>query len=694
MEVSKINLGVVTNKAQANKLKNTPYFTSVKESYDKFEKKDPSCDNKFTKLEALKNFGKGIISPLKAIVQHPFISIGMIGATIAACMAVPALGPLMTIGFGALSLYEVGKGTYNAVKEYKNGNYDNSERAFEKIGTGVVGTVLTALGLKNSANCTLELVEAQKAGRPLSALEKLKIADKVKNNGLYPALKDTLKIFSKDGLKAFGNSLKPSNIISRFTRLRNVIKTMSKVSPEEINRRSNMTTRDIRQEAQAIFDKTFDEMGVPRELRPKLEISDELRYQTVEDANKIISDYVTTELSYKNYMNPNPEPFSAEFFAPTENLKSMTNEEILARIKSVLNQDPKTASLTSDKVGIDTLLNIQNPKNGGAYSPTSHSIVVNTGGYRKGNFASLEDIVCHEALHAKMAILRASLSKEEAQLVIKELLRGRILNGEPEQILQEGGFLGNIMMDAPKMTPKMRQDFLRYADEFIFAGGDSSEASVKLAQLLDTNPEFIVQNGGTREAALEVLQNYVTSHKTRFKFFSDVEIRNLEPMNLSPEQHQIALESLKDSVATAEGNSRNGGIFVSMFGTDKKAFIQYQFSPEELLARNTAAEMEKAKISAILEDTTLSLTKRAEYMQRMQDLDFILEYNAVGKEYYELYTKVLNNPDDAGLIKALKELDARFNEFEKIKISGNVALETKSAFPTNMYPYLPHNKQS
>lgn len=104
MEVSKINLGVVTNKAQANKLKNTPYFTSVKESYDKFEKKDPSCDNKFTKLEALKNFGKGIISPLKAIVQHPFISIGMIGATIAACMAVPALGPLMTIGLRVKSL--------------------------------------------------------------------------------------------------------------------------------------------------------------------------------------------------------------------------------------------------------------------------------------------------------------------------------------------------------------------------------------------------------------------------------------------------------------------------------------------------------------------------------------------------------------------------------------------------------------
>lgn len=690
MEVSKINLGVVSNRTQVNKFKNTPYFTSGKELSDKFEKEDPSCDNKFTKLEALKNFGKGIISPLKAMVQHPFISLGMIGATVAACMAVPVLGPLMTIGFGALSLYEVGKGTYNAVKEYKNGNYDNSERAFEKIGTGVAGTVLTALGLKNSAKSTLELVEAQKAGKPLTALEKFKITDKVKNGSLYSALKDNLKLFTKDGLKAIGNNLKPSNIITRVKRVRNVLETRSLVSPEELQRRSEMTARDIGRESRVILDKTFDEMGIPKELRPKLVVSDELRYQTLEDANKIISDWVDRNLGCVE----NVEPFSAEFFTAGENLKKMTNEEILARIQSVLSQDSRTVSLITDEMGIKNLLNVQNKTIGGNYTDRNHVITVNTGAYRAGNIVSLEDTVVHEALHAKMAILRASLSKEESQLIIKDLLRNRILNGEPEQVLKEGSILGNVMMDAPKMTPKMRQDFLRYADEFIFANGDSTEAAAKLSRLLDINPEFIVQNGGTREAALEVLQSYVTSHKTRFKVFSDVEIKNLEPMNLSPEQHQIAVESLKDYVATIEGNSRNGGIFVDIFGTDQKAFNQYQFSPEELLARNTAAEMEKANISAILEDTTLSSTKRAEYMQRIQDLDFILEYNVVGKEYYDLYTKVLNNPDDIALVKALKQAEKRFEEFNFIKNSGNIALKTKSVFPINMCPYLPHEKQA
>lgn len=687
MEVSKINLGIVSNKVQTNKVKNNPCFTSVNETPDSFNKKDPSCDNKFTKLEALKNFGKGLISPLKAIVQHPFISLGMIGATIAACMAVPALGPIMTLGFGALSLYEVGKGTYNAVKEYKRGNYDNSEKAFEKIGTGVVGTVLTALGLKNSAKTSLELVEAQKAGRPLTVLEKMKIAEKIKENSLYSALKDNFKLFTKDGLKAVGDSLKPANIISRFTRVRNILKTKSKVSPEEIQRRSNLTARDIGQEAQIILDKTFDEMGIPKELRPKLVISDELRYQTVEDANKIVSDYVTAQMRIKDFFDPNPKQYKLEVFASGENLRVMTDDAILARIKSVLNQDSKTASLTSDEIGLKTILNLQNKSRGGNYVPKTHTITVNTGAYRNGNYASMDEIVAHEALHAKMAIYRSSLSAEESQFAIKELLRDRIINGEPEQIFKEGSLLGNVMIDAPKMSPKMRQDFLRYADEFIFANGDSAESASKLSRLLDLNPEFISKNGGTREAALEVLQNYVTSHNNRYKLFSNVQIKDVE-LSLTPEQHKLAVESLKEYVATIEGNSRNQGLLTNIFGTSKDAFNQYQFSPEELLARNTAAEYEKAKISAILEDTTLPAAKRAEYVQRMQDLDFILEYNAVGKEYYELYTKVLNNPDDIMLSKALKQMERRMEKYNSIKRSGNMLLQTISAFPTNMLPYL------
>ncbi|MCM1338297.1 MAG: hypothetical protein NC191_01340 [Muribaculaceae bacterium] len=533
----------------------------------------------------------------------------MIAGISAACFAVPVLGPLMTLGFGALSLYEVGKGMYNAIKEYKHGNYDNSERAFEKIGTGVVGTVLTALGLKSSAKATVNMVETHKAGRPLSAFEQLKIKERIDNNGFLSALKDNLRLFSKDGFGAIVDSFNPQNIIARFKNTYSVIKNKSTVNPEELQRRANLSITEIEQEASQVLDSAFDKFGIPKDVRPKLEI--------IDDAEHI------------NHC--------------------------------------------------------------GHYVAKNHTITLNAAPYKKGLIVSLEDTIPHEALHAKMSIYRASLSDKEVQTAIKELLRDRIINGEPEQIIKEGSIIGNLMMEAPKMSPQMRQDFLRYADEFIFANGDSSEASTKLVQLLDRNPEFIAANGGTKDAALGVLNNYVTSHKNRLTAFPKIGRCNVTPIKLTPEQHKIAIDSLKEYVATIEGNSRTNGFLSDVLGVSEASFNQYQFSPEEILARNTAAEFEKSKLMTLLEDSSLPAAKRSEYLQRIQDLDFVFEYNQVGKEYYELYTKLLNNPQDAKLVKELKVLENRFREFELIKNSGNLVLKTSTTFPINAGPYFLHD---
>lgn len=607
MEVSKVNFGVV-NTLPNKKSKTVSYFTAMDGKADSFVKQDGSNDNRFTVKEALKNFGKGIISPIKSLINHPFASLGMIAGVATLCFAVPALAPIMTLGFGALSLYEVGKGTYNAVKEYKNGNYDNSERAFEKIGTGVVGTVLTVLGLKSSAKSAVNIVDSHKAGRPLSALEQLKNAERVDKNGLLSALKDNLKIFSKDGFGAIAESLKPRNIIARFTGLINKVKTNTTLSPEELDRRANLTSEDIGCEVNSILDKTFDEMGIPKEVRPNVNI--------IEDAKNI--------------------------------------------------------------------------NRHGMYEPRNHTITVNASAYRKGSIVSLEETVAHEALHSKMSIYRSSLSQEETSQAVKELLRDRILNGEPEKIIKEGSLLGNVMMDAPKMTPKMRQDFLKYADEFIFAEGDLSQSTNKFAQLLDNNPEFITANGGTYNEAWKILEDYVLSHESRYKAFSRVRTNNFEPIKLNPEQREIAIESLKEYIATAEGNSRTSNLFANVFGVSKDAFNQYQFSPEEILARDTAANFEKAKITALLEDASLSSAKRLEYTQRLQDLDFVLEYNKVGKAYYELYTKVLNNPQDAQLVNELKVLQNTLHKMDHIKEIGNIALQTKGVLPVNSVVFFPN----
>ena len=112
------------------------------------------------------------------------------GISTDSCFAVPALTPVLTVGFGALSLFEVCKGTYNAIKNYKNGDYDASEKSFEKIGTGTIGTILTAIGLKSSAKVAAEVKQANTLGRALTQTEKIEIAQRVKNGSLLSALKE------------------------------------------------------------------------------------------------------------------------------------------------------------------------------------------------------------------------------------------------------------------------------------------------------------------------------------------------------------------------------------------------------------------------------------------------------------------------------------------------------------------------
>jgi len=80
-------------------------------------------NGKFDISECIKNFVKGVISPLTAIIKHPLMTTGVVGVTIAACRLIPVLGPILAIGFGGLSVFQLGKGIYDVVKNYKNKIY-------------------------------------------------------------------------------------------------------------------------------------------------------------------------------------------------------------------------------------------------------------------------------------------------------------------------------------------------------------------------------------------------------------------------------------------------------------------------------------------------------------------------------------------------------------------------------------------
>ena len=401
----------------------------------------------------------------------------------------------------------------------------------------------------------------------------------------------------------------------------------------------------------------------------KIVISDELRYQTIDDANATLSNIVDEKIASSkwSFLDGNKYvkgSYKQEFFKAGENLREMSNDDIIARIKSVLSQTDDTQKFAKDEYFLKSLLNEQKINEGGFYTTQDHQIVFKTGGWRKGRFTT-EDTAVHEALHAKMAILRNSLTKEEAAQIIKQELVNRIKFGEPEQVLVSGGWFGNEMMAAPKMSANMRTEYLQFADDFLYKSDDLINAITerehiltrmkglkdgssicntdtmsgltaelakaddalkpiitRLKTMIQNNPEFIAQNGGTEAEALNTLLKYTKSHEVRFKYFSNTEIKGVNPFPLTPEQHQQAVESLIGHVETIEGNSRTGGIGARIFGASKAEFNQYQFSYEELLARNTAAQFEKAKLQAILQDTTLSAEKQAELSARIKDLDF------------------------------------------------------------------------
>ena len=110
-----------------------------------------SNNNEFDISEAAKNFGKGVISPVTAAVKHPFLTVGLLAGTVAACSIVPVLGPAMLLGFGALSIGQMIKGSKDAVKNYINGEYDKAEKSFDLLGQGTAGTLLSLIGVKQSA---------------------------------------------------------------------------------------------------------------------------------------------------------------------------------------------------------------------------------------------------------------------------------------------------------------------------------------------------------------------------------------------------------------------------------------------------------------------------------------------------------------------------------------------------------------
>lgn len=247
---------------------------------------DKTNNGQFDANVAANNFCKGLLSPITAIIKHPIATIGVVGATALACSVAPILAPATAIVFGAMGIYEFGKSSYNIVKHSASGEYDKAEKDFEGLGQGTINTVLTALGMRQSARVTKEaqLLSETKATK-LSVEQISKIKDEVKSLTLFKSFKESLKLYTtKEGRQAFMYQFKKPVIKERLQDLKNIIVKKKKQTKESFDikeefaktpegiKRAKMTTEEISQEVSKLAKESFDQYGIPEELRPKIEI--------------------------------------------------------------------------------------------------------------------------------------------------------------------------------------------------------------------------------------------------------------------------------------------------------------------------------------------------------------------------------------------------------------------------------------
>ncbi len=516
--------------------------------------------------------------------------------------------------------------------------------------------------------------------------------------------------------------------------------TENEVKPIDIKIKEKFTEADIiamktndliGNDVKRVLDEAFTKMNVPEAARPKLEVIGKLRDFSEYGIEEKFTKLINSRLKYDE-----KELSHVRVFKPGESVKDMTDEQLVERFKLVIDEiangpDPgDLKALTSNPkrkmytISNDELTNFVNKSEtkGGSYNQGKHEIVFNADKLRDGTYKSIEEVAVHEATHAENAILRHMLAQSEADEIVKDALLSRIQNGEAEEIISSASLFGAQMMKPPKLSPKMKNDFSKFAQEvlydknfeyandldsynrnkYLFKSSYSTldekvELSKKIAELepkikpfldkvralLTDNPEFVELNGGRYDDALDLMLQYCESHNIRYRSFSNNKIDQIKDVKFEPltkEEHARAAKSLQGYIETIEGNSRISG-FNAIFGATKEQFNQYQFSFEELLARNNAANFEKTKLLQNLNSERISDIQKTNISKRLEEIEFQLEYNKVGEQYYKAYGDALNNPENADIIKNLRAIEKEFivldNKKKGIMPDGTTADEAK-----------------
>lgn len=187
---------------------------------------DRSSDGQFSFNQAGKKFLEGVLSPITAIINNPLTAIAMVGTMVAVGFLVPPAVPFMVALGGIFALGEIGYAGYSFLTA-RNG--DEMENSFKHFGSGVIGALLTFVGIRGSGAIAAEY-KAMSGALGAGASEAdavaigLQAAQRAKSMTLTQAINENFSMATtKSGLKALKDGYKLARV------KKSVIKDATKV---------------------------------------------------------------------------------------------------------------------------------------------------------------------------------------------------------------------------------------------------------------------------------------------------------------------------------------------------------------------------------------------------------------------------------------------------------------------------------
>lgn len=360
-----------------------------------------------------------------------------------------------------------------------------------------------------------------------------------------------------------------------------------------------------------------------------------------------------------------------EFSKTPEGIRraNMTSEEISQEVNTLAKEafdEYKIPEELRPKIEITK----ENIEQGGGYSTYYHKISINEDAYREGVF-DLPNVIKHEATHAREALIRETLTFTKKEQLTKEYLLNKIKSGDNNTVIRDYTILGFESMKPPKMSPEMRADFAKMAENHLFDIGKKNiknEEFLKLVEpLVDKYPEFINQYD-CRDGAIKMLGEYAKGCKLRY----DIGTQN----SINIPQHQIeklgnisqeeAIASFKENLASNDGNATNQTWDAKIgLGGD---FDQYQFCGEEVLAQQKGNAFEikhlEKKLETLRKTPNFDKEQEAYLLNEIEKAKDLITYKTLGKDYYKLYMEAQRNPENKELAQKVEQMAQKINKYQ------------------------------